>query len=55
MKSQSSVHVMVLIERRSVGKPRTYKTLSIVREGVGLVDLHPLTEHEQISTMDMAG
>ena len=41
-----SVGVMVQIESRLVGNLETYKTLCRVREGVGLVDLYPLIEHE---------
>ena len=55
MSTQLSVWVMVLIERRLVGNPGTYKTLCRVREGVGLVDPYPLTEHERPSAMDTGG
>ena len=55
MATQLSARVIVLIERRLVGKPGTYKTLCRVREGVGLLDPYPLTEHERPSTMDMSG
>ena len=55
MATQLSVGVMVLIERRLVGKPGTYKTLCGVREEVDLVDPYPLTEHERSSAMDMGG
>ena len=46
MATQLSVRVIVLIERRLVGKPGTYKILCRVRKGVGLVDPYPLTDHE---------
>ena len=36
MATQLSVRVMVLIERRLVGNPGTYKTLCRVREGGGV-------------------
>ena len=49
------LRVMVLIERRLVGKPGTYKILCRVREGVGLVDPYPLTQHERLSAMDTGG
>ena len=55
MATQLSVWVMVLIERRLVEKPGTYKTLCRVREGVGLVDPYPLIEHERQSAMDIGG
>ena len=55
MAKQLSVWVMVLMERRLVGKLRTYKTLCRVREGVGLVDPYPLTKHERPSAMDTGG
>ena len=55
MATQLSVRVMVQIERRLVGNPGTYKILCRVREGVGLVDPYPLTEHERPSAMDTGG
>ena len=55
MATQLSVRVMVLIERRLVGKPGTYTTSSRVRERVSLVNLNPLTEHERPSAMDTSG
>ena len=55
MTTQLSVRVMVLIERRLVRKPETYKTLCRVREGVGLVDPYPLTKHERPSAIDTGG
>ena len=55
METQLSVWVMILIERRLVGNPRTYKTLCRVREGVGLVDPYPLTKYERPFAMDTGG
>ena len=55
MATQLSVWVMVLIERRLVGKPGTYKTFYRVREGVGLLYPYPSTEHERPYAMDTGG
>ena len=38
-----------------MGNQGTYKKLSRVREGVGLVDPYSLTEQEQPSAMDTDG
>ena len=52
MLTQLRLLVLVLIERRSVGKPYINKTSCRVREGVGLVQPQNLIKHEQPFAMD---